>query len=102
MARCFLGLLAPLVMWNGDPATDAVYLHIRSQLFEYKGALKPTADGPLQLPGASSSAMDAPTGTQLTIDCRPGGLQGFDLLQQLLLGDAGSDHYDRSSVWRQR
>ena len=36
------GMLAPLVMWNGDPEADALYLHIKAQLFEYKAILKPT------------------------------------------------------------
>ncbi|MEY4760968.1 MAG: hypothetical protein RLZZ200_824, partial [Pseudomonadota bacterium] len=39
------GMLAPTLMWNG-PAPDAVYVHIQSQFFEYKGVLKPgTAPG---------------------------------------------------------
>ncbi|HEX7480963.1 MAG TPA: hypothetical protein VF331_24385 [Polyangiales bacterium] len=45
------GLLAPTWMWDGagTAATDAVYLHIKSQAFEYFGCLKPTAAGQLQL-----------------------------------------------------
>jgi WD40-like Beta Propeller Repeat len=43
------GILAPLVMWADMPA-DAVYVHIKSRSFEYKGCLKPTAPGQLQLP----------------------------------------------------
>jgi hypothetical protein len=43
------GLGAPLVMW-GDMPADAVYVHIKSMVFEYKGCLKPTAPGQLQLP----------------------------------------------------
>jgi hypothetical protein len=34
------GTIAPPVMWQGDAATDAVYLRIKSQTFEYKGILK--------------------------------------------------------------
>jgi WD40-like Beta Propeller Repeat len=36
------GLLAPLLMWDGAQP-DAVYVHLKSQTFEYKGCLKPTA-----------------------------------------------------------
>ena len=43
------GMLAPMLMWDGGPA-DAVYVHIKSQFFEYKGCLKPSADGQLVLP----------------------------------------------------
>jgi hypothetical protein len=41
------GMLAPTLMWNGA-APDAVYVHIRSQYFEYKSVLRPGAapDGP--------------------------------------------------------
>jgi hypothetical protein len=35
------GTYAPIVMWEGADATDAVYLHIKSKHFEYKGILKP-------------------------------------------------------------
>jgi hypothetical protein len=42
------GMGAPLLMWDG--AADAVYLHIKSQAFEYKACVKPTAAGQLQLP----------------------------------------------------
>jgi hypothetical protein len=37
------GLLAPLLMWEGA-AADVVYLHIKSQSFEYKGVLKAAVD----------------------------------------------------------
>jgi hypothetical protein len=43
------GLKGPLLMWEG-PTASAVYVHIRSTLFEYKGCLAPTAPGQLQLP----------------------------------------------------
>src|SRR5882672_1367772 len=45
------GLIAPLLMWDGATA-DAVYLHIQSSLFEYKGCLKPTGPNQLQLADA--------------------------------------------------
>ena len=34
------GMLAPDVMWDGAPA-EAVYVHIKSKIFEYWGCLKP-------------------------------------------------------------
>ncbi len=37
------GTAAPLAMWNGALLADAVYLHIKSQHFEYKGILNPAA-----------------------------------------------------------
>jgi hypothetical protein len=43
------GLLAPELMWQGAVAT-AVYVHIKSKIFEYSGCLKPTAAGRLTLP----------------------------------------------------
>jgi hypothetical protein len=45
------GLIAPLLMWDGA-AADAIYLRIKSSLFEYKGCLKPTGNNQLQLPEA--------------------------------------------------
>ena len=36
------GMLAPDLMWEGPPA-DAVYVHIKSMIFEYWGCLKPTS-----------------------------------------------------------
>jgi len=44
------GLIAPLLMWEGGGAADAVYVHLVSGSFEYKGCLAPTAQGQLQLP----------------------------------------------------
>jgi hypothetical protein len=43
------GMISPLLMWSGGMA-DAVYVHIKSKAFEYRGCLKPTAAGQLQLP----------------------------------------------------
>ncbi len=42
------GLMPPVLMWDG-PAADAVYVHIHSSLFDYKGCLKPTGPNQLQL-----------------------------------------------------
>jgi hypothetical protein len=45
------GMISPLLMWEGG-AGDNVYVHIKSQAFEYFGCLKPTAAGQLQMPQA--------------------------------------------------
>src|SRR5262249_20092332 len=56
------GLIAPLLMCDGATA-DAVYLHIQSSLFEYKGCLKPTGPNQLQLPDSIwKQASDATRG----------------------------------------
>jgi hypothetical protein len=40
------GTIAPTLMWDGDPATEAIYLHIKSIAFEYRTIVKPmTAQG---------------------------------------------------------
>lgn len=45
------GMMAPLLMWDGAAAeADAVYVHLKNSLFEYRGCLTPTAPGQLQLP----------------------------------------------------
>jgi hypothetical protein len=43
------GMLAPDMMWDG-PAADAVYIHIKSMIFEYSGCFKPTSKGRITLP----------------------------------------------------
>jgi hypothetical protein len=48
------GTLAPVLMWDSDPAADAVYLHIRARAFEYKGVLKPMQNS--VAPGAPLNA----------------------------------------------
>lgn len=45
------GLIGPLLMWDG-PNADAVYVHIHSNFFDYKGCFKPTGPNQLQLPQA--------------------------------------------------
>lgn len=44
------GILPPTLMWDGAAAVQSVYLHMKAQRFEYKGCLKPTAEGQLVLP----------------------------------------------------
>jgi hypothetical protein len=55
------GLGAPLLMWDG-PNADAVYIHIHSNLFDYKGCLKPTGPNQLQLTDAVWSQATDRTG----------------------------------------
>ena len=43
------GMLAPDLMWDGADA-DAVYVHIKSKIFEYWGCLKPVQPGRVTLP----------------------------------------------------
>jgi hypothetical protein len=43
------GMLAPDLMWDGADA-DAVYVHIKSRIFEYWGCLIPIAPGRVTLP----------------------------------------------------
>ena len=45
------GLIAPLLMWDG-PNADAVYVHIHSNSFDYKGCFKPSGPNQVQLPQA--------------------------------------------------
>ena len=66
------GLKSPLLMWDGAQA-DAVYVHIRSSSFEYKGCLKPTAQGRVDLPqgiweqvGEATGGADDPFTVELT------------------------------------
>ena len=48
------GLKAPLLMWDDGTtaAPSAVYVHVHSSLFEYRGCLAPDAAGQVQLPQA--------------------------------------------------
>jgi hypothetical protein len=43
------GLIAPTLMWDGASA-DYVYVHLKSNSFEYKGCLAPTGMGQVLLP----------------------------------------------------
>jgi len=57
------GLIAPTLMWDGASA-DYVYVHLKSNAFEYKGCLAPTKTGQVLLPqnvwvAASSSTAGA-------------------------------------------
>ena len=43
------GMLAPDIMWEGSNA-DAVYLHVKSEIFEYWGCLLPTSPNRITFP----------------------------------------------------
>jgi hypothetical protein len=55
------GLIAPTLMWDGASA-DFVYVHLKSNSFEYKGCLAPTATGQILLPQNIWVAASAHTG----------------------------------------
>ena len=66
------GLIAPTLMWDGASA-DYVYVHLKSNAFEYKGCLAPTATGQVLLPqdvwvaaGAHASGAADPYSLSLT------------------------------------
>jgi hypothetical protein len=69
------GPTAPLLMWDdGGVAEDAVYLHMHSSSFDYRGCLKPTAPGQLQFPqqvwavaGASTAGAADPFSLELSV-----------------------------------
>jgi hypothetical protein len=55
------GLIAPTLMWDGASA-DYVYVHLKSNSFEYKGCLAPTGTGQILLPQTVWVAASAHTG----------------------------------------
>ena len=48
-------MISPLVMWHDDAVPDAVYVHMKSTAFEYKGVLVPAKDGALFIPTTGTS-----------------------------------------------
>ena len=54
------GLGAPLLMWEGG-GMQAVYLHIKSDHYEYHGCLKPDAAGTLQIPKSAWAGAEQQT-----------------------------------------
>jgi hypothetical protein len=69
------GLEAPLLMWSdGGVAEDAVYVHLYSSSFDYRGCMKPAAAGQLQLSqrawsiaGAGTAGADDPFTLEVTV-----------------------------------
>ncbi len=80
------GTLAPAVMWNGNAGTDALYLRIKSQRFEYKTVLRPSATPGLWLPFGASSLeppdrnLEALTGVALQLGQTLTGIRPTQLL----------------------
>jgi hypothetical protein len=67
------GLISPTLMWDPAPA-DYVYVHIKSNAFEYKGCLAPTASGQVLVPqnvweaaSGHTSGASAPFSVSLTL-----------------------------------
>ena len=54
------GMMPPTLMWDGA-MTDAVYVHIQSKLFEWKGCVKPSGANQLELPADVWKAASART-----------------------------------------
>lgn len=101
------GMLAPTWMWEGASAADAVYVHIKSSLFEYKGCLTPDSDGmnKLTLPQAvwdqAGLKTRGPTDPfSIEITTRAGGAITGPLSQQIVIAQAtikGSIFYNSYS-----
>lgn len=49
------GMLAPTLMWDGDANTDAIYLHVHSNTFDYKTVVKPAVGSAVPLVGAAAA-----------------------------------------------
>jgi hypothetical protein len=68
------GMLSPDLMWGGQAAAEAVFLHIRSTTFEYSGCHVPGRDGYLRIPqniwdqaGARTGGKTDPYTIELTV-----------------------------------
>jgi hypothetical protein len=98
------GLLAPTWMWDGAEA-DAVYINIKSSLFEYKGCLAPTGMNQLTLPqtlwDTAGSKTRGPTDPfVITMTTRAGGAVTGPMTQQVVIAQAtikGSIFYNSYS-----
>jgi hypothetical protein len=98
------GLLAPTWMWDGGQA-DAVYIHIKSSLFEYKGCLTPTGMNQLTLPQtlwdtAGSKTRGPSDPFVITMTTRAGGAVTGPMTQQVVIAQAtikGSIFYNSYS-----
>ncbi|MDB4977250.1 MAG: Flagellar hook-length control protein FliK [Myxococcaceae bacterium] len=54
------GIGAPQLMWDGA-GNDAVYVHIKSDYFEYQGCMKPDSQGVLKLPDSAWAGAEKQT-----------------------------------------
>jgi len=97
------GMLAPTWMWDGAEA-DAVFIHIKSSLFEYKGCLTPTTNQ-LTLPQAIWDQAGQKTRGPgdpfvITMTTRAGGAVSGPMMQQVVIAQAtikGSIFYNSYS-----
>jgi len=98
------GLLAPLLMWEGDDA-DAVYVHIKSTHFEYHGCLIPTGPNQVEIPQSvweDAGARTLGTGDPYSIELSTisGGVTAGPVVIQVTIAQAtikGSIYYNSYS-----
>lgn len=98
------GLKSPLLMWDDGTTTvpTAVYVHMRSSLFDYKGCLVPTAAGQLQLPqdvwdAAGTRTLGASDPFDVELTTLSGGTATGPITQKIVLAQAtinGSIYYN--------
>jgi hypothetical protein len=95
------GLISPTVMWDGASA-DYVYVHLKSNAFEYKGCLAPTATGQILLPqdiwvAASSHAAGEADPFSLSLTTISGSTVTGPITEPLIIAPAtlkGSIYYN--------
>src|SRR5450432_245758 len=99
------GLIAPTIMWDGASA-DYVYVHLKSNAFEYKGCLAPTAAGQILLPqnvwvAAGSHATGAADPYTLSLSTIASGTVTGPISEPLVIAPAtlkGSIYYNTYST----
>jgi hypothetical protein len=102
------GLKAPLVMWDGAPGANAVYVHIKAGAFEYKGCAAPTADGQFQIPqevweAAGKKTRGKPDPFQIELSVASNGKVTGPLKSQWIIAQAtikGSVYYNSYSSFK--
>jgi hypothetical protein len=87
------GLIAPTLMWEGADDAQAVYVHVQSSTFEYKGCLTPTGPGQLLLPAevwskAEEHALGARDPLRVELGVLAGGLARGPVGEQLIVAQA--------------
>jgi hypothetical protein len=98
------GLKAPLLMWDDGTTTvpTAVYVHVHSNLFDYKGCLVPSAAGQLQLPedvwdAAGTRTLGASDPFDVELTTLSGGTATGPITEKLVIAQAtinGSIYYN--------
>lgn len=95
------GLLSPQVIWQ-SPAAQAVYVHLSSRLFEYKGCLVPGLPGEVTLPqnvwdAAGVQTEGAADPYTLEVTTLEGGVAKGPVARKIVIAQAtlkGSIYYD--------